>query len=61
VADETVYPHANSWYLGANVPGKPRVFMFYTRGLGPYRELCDDVAEKGYEGFALRGVQAVPA
>jgi cyclohexanone monooxygenase len=53
-AAETVYPHANSWYLGANVPGKPRVFMFYTRGLGRYRELCDDVAAKGYEGFALR-------
>ncbi|MBI5942441.1 MAG: NAD(P)/FAD-dependent oxidoreductase [Caulobacterales bacterium] len=53
VADSTLYPMASSWYLGANVPGKPRVFMPYVGGVGPYREKCDEVAAKGYEGFAL--------
>jgi len=53
VADMTLYPKANSWYLGANIPGKPRVFMPYVGGVGVYRQLCDDVAAKGYEGFAL--------
>ncbi|MDP1736168.1 MAG: NAD(P)/FAD-dependent oxidoreductase [Caulobacter sp.] len=53
VADTTLYPLASSWYLGANVPGKPRVFMPYVGGVGPYREKCDGVAANGYEGFAL--------
>jgi cation diffusion facilitator CzcD-associated flavoprotein CzcO len=53
VGDMTLYPLANSWYVGANVPGKPRVFMPYVGGVGLYREKCDDVARKGYEGFAL--------
>ena len=53
VANMTLYPQANSWYLGANVPGKPRVFMPYPGGVGIYRELCNAVAAKGYEGFAL--------
>ncbi len=44
-------PH--SWYLGANVPGKPRVFMPYAGGMAPYRRLCDEVAARGYEGFRL--------
>ena len=43
----------NSWYLGANIPGKPRVFMPYVGGVGAYRQKCDEVAAKGYEGFAL--------
>ena len=55
VADLTLYPKANSWYLGANIPGKPRVFMPYVGGVGVYRELCNAVAAKGYEGFALSG------
>lgn len=49
----TLYPTANSWYMGANVEGKPRVFMPYIGGVGVYRQKCDDVAAKGYEGFAL--------
>jgi cyclohexanone monooxygenase len=49
----TLYPRANSWYMGANVPGKPRVFMPYIGGVGTYRATCDEVAAKGYEGFAL--------
>jgi len=55
VASTTLYPQANSWYMGANVPGKPRIFMPYIGGVGPYRQICDDVAAKGYEGFALTG------
>ncbi|CAN5758799.1 NAD(P)/FAD-dependent oxidoreductase [soil metagenome] len=53
VADMTLLPTANSWYMGANVPGKPRVFMPYIGGVGLYREICDGVAAKGYEGFEL--------
>jgi len=53
VAHMTLYPQANSWYMGANIPGKPRVFMPYIGGVGIYRRICDDVAAKGYEGFAM--------
>lgn len=53
VADTTVYPLANSWYIGANVPGKPRVFMPYIGGFPVYRDKCNEVAAKGYEGFAV--------
>ena len=53
VADGTLYPSCNSWYLGANIPGKPRVFMPYL-GFPAYVEKCDEVAAKGYEGFELR-------
>jgi cyclohexanone monooxygenase len=52
LASLTLYPSCNSWYLGANVPGKPRVFMPYL-GFGPYVARCDEVAASGYEGFAL--------
>ena len=53
VADSTLYPLANSWYMGANIPGKPRVFMPYVGGFDRYKRHCDAVAAKGYEGFAL--------
>ncbi len=53
VADKTFFPLADSWYLGANIPGKPRVFMPYTGGVGNYREKCDEVARAGYEGYLL--------
>ena len=46
-------PGRNSWYMGANVPGKPRVFMPYVGGVGAYRQKCDEVAANGYEGFQL--------
>jgi cyclohexanone monooxygenase len=49
----TLYPTANSWYMGANVPGKPRVFMPYIGGVGPYRQICDDIAANDYKGFEL--------
>ncbi|MXP65291.1 NAD(P)/FAD-dependent oxidoreductase [Roseomonas sp. M0104] len=51
-ANATLLPLANSsWYLGANVPGKPRVFMPYAGGMANYARICREVAEKGYEGF----------
>jgi cyclohexanone monooxygenase len=53
VANATLYPQANSWYMGANIPGKPRIFMPYIGGVGPYRQICNEVAAKGYEGFAM--------
>jgi cyclohexanone monooxygenase len=53
VADATLYPRANSWYNGANVPGKPRVFMPYAGGVGAYRQKCDEIANSGYTGFAV--------
>ncbi len=52
VASHTLYPTCNSWYLGANVPGKPRVFMPYL-GFPPYVEKCNAVAANHYEGFEL--------
>ena len=52
IADGTLFPTANSWNLGANVPGKPRVFMPYL-GVPPYRAKCGAVREKGYEGFVI--------
>jgi cyclohexanone monooxygenase len=52
-AAATLMMKAASWYLGANVPGKPRVFLPYIGGVGRYREICDDVAGDDYRGFAL--------
>ena len=53
-AEATLLPQAkHSWYLGANVPGKPRVFMPYAGGMAHYRKICADVAARNYEGFAL--------
>lgn len=52
-ANATLHMKANSWYLGANVPGKPRVFMVYTGGVAAYRETCEQIAQNGYEGFEL--------
>ncbi len=61
VAEMTLYPQANSWYMGANIPGKPRIFMPYIGGVGVYRRICNDVAAKGYEGFTMRARQAAQA
>ena len=52
VADQTLYPTCNSWYLGKNIPGKPQVFMPLI-GFPPYVEKCDAVVANGYEGFEL--------
>jgi cyclohexanone monooxygenase len=53
LADATLYPLAASWYVGANIPGKPRVFMPYVAGCGTYRQECAEVAGHGYRGFSL--------
>lgn len=53
-ADRTLFPKAaSSWYLGANIEGKKRVFMPYAGGFGTYRRHCDDVARRGYAGLVL--------
>ena len=52
VASTTLFPKAASWYMGANIPGKPRVFMPYI-GVGAYRRKCREVVERGYEGFVM--------
>jgi cyclohexanone monooxygenase len=57
VAYATLYPQANSWYMGANIPGKPRIFMPYIGGVGAYRQICNDVAAKGYQGFRMTGAK----
>ncbi|MCX6522615.1 MAG: alpha/beta hydrolase fold domain-containing protein [Actinobacteria bacterium] len=54
-ANITLYPIANSWYMGANVPGKPRMFLPYVGGVGPYRLICDEVVDKGWLGFRIDG------
>jgi cyclohexanone monooxygenase len=53
VAHYTLYPQANSWYMGANVPGKPRVFLPYIGGFGVYSQKCEEVVGKGCRGFDL--------
>jgi cyclohexanone monooxygenase len=59
VAHNTLYPQANSWYMGANIPGKPQIFMPYIGGVGAYRQICNDVAARGYEGFAMGAAERV--
>jgi cation diffusion facilitator CzcD-associated flavoprotein CzcO len=52
-AEATLFPKADSWYMGANVPGKPRVFMLFVSGFAVYNDICAEVAEAGYSGFDL--------
>jgi cyclohexanone monooxygenase len=61
LAAPTMFMRADSWYLGANVPGKPRVFMPYAGGMGTYRIRCDEVAAGGYDGFLLGVAAEAPA
>ncbi|MEL7547527.1 MAG: alpha/beta hydrolase fold domain-containing protein [Pseudomonadota bacterium] len=58
VANQTLFPQANSWYIGANVPGKPRTFMAYIGGVDTYRILCDQIASAGYTGFQTHAANA---
>jgi cyclohexanone monooxygenase len=60
VADRTLYPLANSWYVGANISGKPRVFMPYVGGVNAYKKKCDEVAVNGYEGFSFAAGREEP-
>lgn len=53
LASKTLYPKADSWYMGANIPGKPRVFMAYIDGVKPYVEECDRIVAEGYRGFRM--------
>ena len=53
VAAPTLFPSTNSWYVGANIPGKPRIFMPYIGGYPVYVQKCKDIAANGYEGFSL--------
>jgi cation diffusion facilitator CzcD-associated flavoprotein CzcO len=52
-ADATLFPRADSWYVGANVPGKPRVFMLFVGGFAVYNDICAEIAATGYPGFDL--------
>ena len=52
-ADATLFPTADTWYMGANIPGKPRVFMPNLGFVGPYRAKCDEIAANDYEGFTI--------
>jgi len=51
VAYKTLFPQANSWYMGANIPGKPRLFMPYIAGVGSYRRTCEEIVANGFKGF----------
>jgi cyclohexanone monooxygenase len=53
LADATLFPRADSWYLGANIPGKPREILSFAGGLPAYMAKCAESAERGYEGFAI--------
>jgi cyclohexanone monooxygenase len=53
LAEGTLFPTADTWYMGANIPGKPRVFMPNLDFVGPYRAKCDAIAENEYEGFVF--------
>ncbi len=61
VANRTLFPTAASWWMGANVPGKPRVFMPYIGGFPQYMGICDDVAAERYRGFELSSASDVEA
>ena len=54
IAAGTLFPTCNSWYLGVNIPGKPRAFLPYAGGFHTYTDVCNAVAARGYEGFRLR-------
>jgi cyclohexanone monooxygenase len=58
VAHKTLFPLADSWYMGANIPGKPRVFMPYVGGVGRYRKICAAVVADGYRGFEFESGSA---
>jgi cation diffusion facilitator CzcD-associated flavoprotein CzcO len=55
-AESTLFTKANSWYMGANVSGKPRVFMLFVGGFAVYNDICAEVADAGYKGFTLMKV-----
>ena len=60
-ANETLYMKTPSYYIGAEMPGKPRVFMPYSGGVRGYRRILEKAAANGYDGFDLRGSEAMRA
>jgi cyclohexanone monooxygenase len=58
-ANATLYPRGDSWYMGANIPGKPRLFMPYIGGVGKYRRICEEVVAQGYKGFRFEAQRTV--
>ena len=58
LADATLFPTADTWYMGANIPGKPRVFLPNLDFVGPYRHKCDEIAANGYKGFVVSGAKS---
>jgi len=61
VADKTLFPQANSWYMGANIPGKPRLFMPCIAGVGSYRKTCEEIVANGFKGFRFERPAAMVA
>jgi len=61
VAHGTLFPKAASWYMGANIPGKPRIFMPYVGGVGNYRRRCEQIVADGYTGFRFEAKAATAA
>lgn len=61
VAGATLVPRTSSWYMGSNVPGKPRRLLSYIGGVGQYRRLCTEEADAGYPSFAVKGADRAPA
>ena len=61
VANKTLFPQANSWYMGANIPGKPRLFMPYIGGVGAYRQICEEIVANNYRGFKFEKSKQVIA
>ncbi|MGZ0189681.1 MAG: flavin-containing monooxygenase [Alphaproteobacteria bacterium] len=61
VAHKTLFPQANSWYMGANIPGKPRLFMPYIAGVGSYRRTCEEVVAEGYKTFRFEASEQADA
>jgi cyclohexanone monooxygenase len=60
-ANKTLFPRANSWYMGANIAGKPRLFMPYIGGVGRYRRTCEEIVADGYRGFHFEAKTAAAA
>lgn len=60
VASKTLFTGTKSWYMGANIPGKPRVFLPYIGGLGTYTTICDEVVAEGYRGFNFENHAKTP-
>jgi cyclohexanone monooxygenase len=61
VADTTLFPTVDSWYMNSNLPGKPRVFTAYFSGMHTYADICADVAKNGYRGFEIRSDEMAEA